>query len=524
RETAASPARQPPPASAPEAEAPPSSFEALRSLNRGAQAREERSRRVLVGPAAEAGRESLALAPSAAERAAAPAPPETAKSSAQDRLAAAAPPPAGARSEAWDEGGTEGPTPSVPGWTRPTRPEPPPAARSAPRRARRGDPVPIPPPPPALVVVDPFVGRRAGNHLLLVRTVIVDGRGTRQGVVLDPSRLAVWLRDAGVGPALPPARLAFEPGGELESGGALASGAPRYRHAFAAPFEALALDLALAPLAEPPAERAARWLAWLLPATGALGLLALYRMVATRLAFARRRGQFVAAVSHELKTPLTAIRLIVEMLRDGAVDSEEKRRAYYATLTAESERLARLVDDVLEHSRLERGERALALETGALADAVQELAPALSAHAERAGAKLELTLVPGLPPVRFERDALAQVLFNLVDNARKYGRGPIALALRSEAGHVVLAVADRGPGVPPAELARIFEPFARGGDELTREAPGTGLGLALVRGLAIRMGATVTARNLPDAGFEVALAFPPAEGRSARARASGVGS
>jgi signal transduction histidine kinase len=242
-------------------------------------------------------------------------------------------------------------------------------------------------------------------------------------------------------------------------------------------------------------------------------------MVATRLAFARRRGQFVAAVSHELKTPLTAIRLIVEMLRDGAVDTEEKRRAYYATLTAESERLARLVDDVLEHSRLERGERPLALETGALADAVRELAPALDAHVERAGAKLELALAPGLPPVRFERDALAQVLFNLVDNARKYGRGPIALSLRSEAGRVVLAVADRGPGVSSAELARIFEPFARGGDELTREAPGTGLGLALVRGLAIRMGATVAARNLPEGGFEVAIAFPPAVARDpARSR------
>jgi signal transduction histidine kinase len=283
------------------------------------------------------------------------------------------------------------------------------------------------------------------------------------------------------------------------------------------------VGLALAPLAEPPAERAARWLAFLLPATGALGLLALYRMVAVRLAFAHRRSQFVAAVSHELKTPLSAIRLVVEMLRDGVVDSEDKRRSYYATLTAESERLSRLIDNVLEFSRMGRGGRELALETGPLAPALEELAAMLGAEAARAGTGLELALEPGLPPVRFERDALAQILFNLVDNARKYGRGPVAISLRGERGRVVLAVADRGPGVAPGDLGRIFEPFERGGDELTREAQGSGIGLALVRELAGRMGASAAARNVPGGGFEVALAFPPAaQPASARASSSDV--
>ena len=110
----------------------------------------------------------------------------------------------------------------------------------------------------------------------------------------------------------------------------------------------------------------------------------------------------------------------------------------------------------------------------------------------------------------YERDALAQVLFNLVDNAQKYGRGPIEVALRPEGGQVVLAVRDRGPGVAPADLARIFEPFQRGGDELTREAQGSGIGLALVRELAARMAASVAARNLPAGGFEVSVAFPVA--------------
>jgi signal transduction histidine kinase len=143
----------------------------------------------------------------------------------------------------------------------------------------------------------------------------------------------------------------------------------------------------------------------------------------------------------------------------------------------------------------------------------------LGAGTERAGVALELALAPDLPPVRFERDALAQILFNLVDNARKYGRGPVSLALRAERGRVVLAVADRGPGVAAGDLGRVFEPFQRGGDELTREAQGSGIGLALVRELAVRMGAAVAARNLPVGGFEVSLAFPPAR-RPEGARAS----
>jgi signal transduction histidine kinase len=109
----------------------------------------------------------------------------------------------------------------------------------------------------------------------------------------------------------------------------------------------------------------------LLVVTGGVGLIAVHRMVTVAIGFAERRSNFVAAVSHELKTPLTAIRMYGEMLRDDLVPSDDKRREYYRTITAESERLSRLIDNVLEFSRLEKGTRSMRLTAGALGPVVE---------------------------------------------------------------------------------------------------------------------------------------------------------
>jgi signal transduction histidine kinase len=248
-------------------------------------------------------------------------------------------------------------------------------------------------------------------------------------------------------------------------------------------------------------------------------------MVAVAVAFSERRSNFAAAVTHELRTPLAAIRLYAEMLRDGVVAGEEKRREYAATIGAESERLTRLVENVLELSRLERGARPLAASAGDLGAAVAAAAEALRSHAEREGFRLVLEVEPGLPPVRFERDALAHVLGNLVENALKYARGAarreVQVGVRREGDAVALRVRDFGPGVAPAQLPRLFEPFSRGEDELTRTTRGTGIGLALVRGLAERMGARASGRNVAGGGFEVALVFPATPG--AAGEGSGAG-
>jgi signal transduction histidine kinase len=364
------------------------------------------------------------------------------------------------------------------------------------------------------VALDPMMGRAVpGERLLLYRTALVDELGYRQGVLIDRAALADWLERqvlarqslgqlAQLRFDVPPEATDWAPEGHMVFG-----------HRFAEPFDGLSAQLALAPLATRGGTSvfSIYALAALLVLVAAGGLLAVDRMVKVVVSFAERRNDFVASVSHELKTPLTAIRMYAEMLRDGLVRDEAKREEYYGTITDESERLSRLIDNVLAFSKLERGQREIELAVGGVSEVLEEAAGKLRPHAERQGFALRVESEPGLPPVRFDRDALLQVLFNLVDNAMKYARpaapAEVVLEARSEGGQVLVGVRDFGPGVDREQLSRIFEPFYRVEAELTRSAKGTGIGLALVRELGQAMGAAVTGANAPDGGFRVMLAF-----------------
>jgi signal transduction histidine kinase len=362
------------------------------------------------------------------------------------------------------------------------------------------------------VFLEPMVGRPAqAGRLVLYRTVLIQQQAYRQGVVLHRETLVRWLgqRVLEVPDFAVRARveLAVGEGPASQEGDEYA-----YRHRFAEPFAALSIILTLEPLEGAGGSQYLYTLAGLLLLATTVGLFALYRMVAVVVSFSERRGNFVSAVTHELKTPLTALRMYAEMLRDGMVSSEEKRQRYYEILTAETERLTRLVNNVLELSRLENKSRNLELRVGEVGPLLDEVVTVLGPHAESLGFHLRVEREEGLPLVRFDRDALLQVLFNLVDNALKYSRKAeakeIVLRCQSGEGGVELLVADRGPGVRRRHLRKIFEPFYRGESELTRTAKGTGIGLALVRGLVLQMGGSVGGRNREDGGFEVRLAFP----------------
>ncbi len=369
------------------------------------------------------------------------------------------------------------------------------------------------------VVIDPMLGfDLGGGHLVLHRTVWRGPRAFRQGLILDVAALEANLLEAAFpSQAIPGARARIGVGDQLPlSSGPAAYG---YRHRFAEPFDALSVDLALPQLAGTGGARTILLLSLALLLTGSVGLFALYRMVAVVVGFSERRSNFVAAVSHELKTPLTSIRMYAEMLRDGIVAGDDKRQEYYGTITAESERLSRLIDNVLEFSRLERGTREMSWSVGDLGAVAREAVAVLTPHAEAQGFSLEVELEPGLPPVRFDRDAVLQVVFNLVDNALKYARDArdkrIVVACAREGSGVSLNVRDCGPGVAGEHLKRIFEPFYRGESELTRRAQGTGIGLSLVRGLADEMGARLRAQNRSEGGLEVRLSFQAASGAQA---------
>ena len=361
--------------------------------------------------------------------------------------------------------------------------------------------------------LEPMVGRPLDERrMLLYRTVFAGRVAYRQGLVIDRRQLVEWLAEkalAGAGGA----RVAIRPEGAPEE----PAGEGIFRHRFAEPFAPVAalVEVGGAPGA---ALASARQLSALLLAAALLGLFALYRMAAYAVAYAQRRQDFVAAVTHELKTPLTAIRMYGEMLRDGMVAEESRKKRYYETIVAEGERLSRLVDNVLELARIERKEKTAALPPAATAKPIgpllEEAAALLRPHAEKEGFTLELAIEPELPAVAVDRDLLLQIVFNLVDNALKYARAAadkkVTIGARRESGEVVVEIADRGPGVAPQHLRKIFEPFWRGENELTRQTKGTGIGLALVGGLARRMGGRASARNAPGGGFVAALHLGPA--------------
>ncbi|MGC4073651.1 MAG: HAMP domain-containing sensor histidine kinase [Nibricoccus sp.] len=208
---------------------------------------------------------------------------------------------------------------------------------------------------------------------------------------------------------------------------------------------------------------------------------------------AAQKTSFVANVSHEFKTPLTTIRLYSELLEQGRVADEEKQAEYLRTIGRETQRLARLVNNALDFSRLEQGKKKFQREH---CDLVADLTQMLDAHAPRvteAGLELKRVLPGGPVNVMTDRDAVEQIVLNLVDNACKYASegGEVHVELRRSDGGLVgveLCVGDRGPGVPDAERERIFEKFHRIDETLTAEKSGTGLGLSIARQLARGLG------------------------------------
>jgi signal transduction histidine kinase len=245
----------------------------------------------------------------------------------------------------------------------------------------------------------------------------------------------------------------------------------------------------------------------------ATGLVLLLRSVTRELENARRTENFVSAVTHELRTPVAAIKLYGEMLDAGWVDSEDRRNEYYRRIVRETSRLETLVERVLEKGQLTR--REVRPEPGDLNAHIEGLAPSLLSLAPEGVADLRFELAPDLPAVMLVPEGVRSIVTNLVENARKYapvraGLEPILVRTRLEGASVLLEVLDRGPGIPPGERGRVFEAFYRMGDERTRTARGTGLGLHLVALHVDAMGGTVEVRGRPGGGTEFRITLKPA--------------
>jgi two-component system, OmpR family, phosphate regulon sensor histidine kinase PhoR len=223
------------------------------------------------------------------------------------------------------------------------------------------------------------------------------------------------------------------------------------------------------------------------------------------------RTEFVANVSHELRTPLTAIHGYLETLLGGALDEPEHARRFLEIVFRHTERLGRLLNDLTDLSNIELGRVALHLESVPLEDVVEPTLAIIRAKAEAGGVAVESALPPGLPAVHADRDRLAQVLINLVDNAVKYtpagGRVEVSAAAPAP-GIVEVAVADTGIGIPRADLPRITERFYRVDKARSRELGGTGLGLAIVKHLVLAHGGELSIESEMGRGTAVRFTLP----------------
>lgn len=245
-----------------------------------------------------------------------------------------------------------------------------------------------------------------------------------------------------------------------------------------------------------------------------LTMLSLYKSLTEQVRLSKKKDDFISAVSHELRTPLTSIRMYAEMLEKDWVPTEQKRRQYYSGMRQETERLSRLIENVLDFSRIQRGSKQFQFVLGDVNECLTQTVRMMEPYAQKAGFELHTELAD-IEPFTFDRDAVMQIAINLIDNACKYARpaadNRITLRTRTQDGLVLIEVEDHGPGVPRREQARIFEAFYRCADESTRQTTGTGLGLALVKRFAEAHHGFVQIITAAPTGciFRVALAPNP---------------
>jgi signal transduction histidine kinase len=243
----------------------------------------------------------------------------------------------------------------------------------------------------------------------------------------------------------------------------------------------------------------------------AAGSVLVARSVGDEMKLAARKTDFVGNVSHELKTPLTSIRMFSELLGGPGADDPQKTRHYAEILSRESARLSRLINRLLDFSKLDRGEMRLERTPLDLPSLIRETVGDLRESVEAAGMELDLKLPDGDGVVvAGDRDALAQIVVNLLGNAVKYAASgkSVEVALEQTKNEAILSVSDRGPGVPRAHRRRIFERFYRVDDSINSGIDGSGIGLALCRQIAERHGGSIRHEPRKGGGSVFALSLP----------------
>lgn len=358
---------------------------------------------------------------------------------------------------------------------------------------------------PSRIMEEPMAPAWIDGELFLLRRVSVNERELIQGVWLDWPRIESWML-AEVADVLPDAQL--RPAGDAPQSAEVRTmaSAPIVLALGAGPGSTAAVS---API------RTSLIVAWI---GMVLAIAAVTTLLRGAMVLSERRGAFVSAVTHELRTPLTTFRLYTQMLADGMVTDDAKRRTYLRTLSTEAERLSHLVENVLTYARLERtaasGMRSGEHQRISAGELIGRMTDRLAQRCDQAGMQLMVEVGPAADMTMLQTDTAAvdRIVFNLIDNACKYARDAedrrIELAAEQRGGSAMIHVRDHGPGIAPDAAKRMFRPFSKSAHAAAHSAPGVGLGLALSRRLARTLGGDLKLESSTNAGTQFTLILP----------------
>ena len=244
-----------------------------------------------------------------------------------------------------------------------------------------------------------------------------------------------------------------------------------------------------------------------------IGAIVVYRSIRREMELAQLKSEFVSNVSHELKTPLALIRMFAETLEMNRVPSEEKKREYYGIIVQETERLTRLINNILTFSRIESGRKEYHMRRTDLNSIVEEVMSIYGFHLEHKGFASETVLSEQHVSAHADEEAIAEALINLIDNAMKYSAEEKFIAVRTGArdGECFIEVEDRGLGIDEEHQKKIFEKFYRVSEGLVHTAKGSGLGLSLVDAIMRAHQGRVELKSTSGQGSRFRLCFPAAK-------------
>jgi signal transduction histidine kinase len=242
----------------------------------------------------------------------------------------------------------------------------------------------------------------------------------------------------------------------------------------------------------------------------AFGLFFTLQTVNNEIHLSKMKSYFMSTVSHEFKSPLTTIRQMAEMLVDGRVPSPERQQKYHTSILQQSERLSHLIDNILDFSKMEEGQKIFHFEKADITPVVKEIVESFQSLTAGQGFDISLSIPGPVPDVVFDREAIEQVMHNLLDNACKYSGDSrkVEVHLMSKANWIIINVKDYGIGIRKEDHEKIFSRFYRAGEELTQTVKGSGIGLTIVKQIVEAHKGLITLESVPGQGSTFSVRLP----------------